>query len=234
MKNIIITEASHGIGYQTALAFAEMPDVRIAIVARNAFNLQSLAGECNLKKGKTIVQPFAYDLTQDSLEPLIERIIHFLGSVDILINNAGDLVNKPFSETDVRDFNRVMDINLKAPFFLIQQLLPWLNPGSHVVNISSMGGVQGSVKFPGLSLYSASKGAVAVLTECLAAELTSEGVSVNCLAFGSVQTDMLERAFPGYQAPVAAKDMGSYVARFAMEGHKFYNGKILPLSLSTP
>ncbi len=211
-----------------------MPDVRIAIVARNEFNLQSLAGACNLKKGKTIVQPFAYDLSQDSLEPLIERIIHFLGSVDVLINNAGDLVNKPFSETGVEDFNRVMNINLKAPFFLIQRMLPWLNPGSHVVNISSMGGVQGSVKFPGLSLYSTSKGALAVLTECLAAELTAESISVNCLAFGSVQTAMLERAFPDYKAPVTAEEMGRYVAGFAMEGHKFYNGKILPLSLSTP
>lgn len=234
MKNIIITGASHGIGYQTALAFAQMPDVRIAIVARNEFSLQSLAGECNLKTGKTIVQPFAYDLTLDNLEPLTERIIRFLGSVDILINNAGDLVNKPFSETGLTDFNQVMDINLKAPFFLIQQLLPWFNSGSHVVNISSMGGVQGSVKFPGLSLYSASKGGIAVLTECLAAELSGAGVSVNCLAFGSVQTDMLERAFPGYQAPVTAADMGNYVAHFAVEGHKFYNGKILPLSLSTP
>lgn len=234
MKNIVITGASSGIGYQTALAFAAMPDVRIAIVARNEFSLQALAGECNLKKGKTIVQPFAWDLSKPDLTPLTENIIRYLGSIDILINNAGDLVNKPFGETTAADFDRVMNINLKAPFFLIQQLLPWFNPGGHVVNISSMGGVQGSVKFPGLSLYSASKGAVSVLTECLAAELVEQRISVNCLAFGSVQTEMLERAFPGYEAPVTSANMGRYVAQFAMEGHHFYNGKILPLSLSTP
>ncbi|GAB1405881.1 SDR family oxidoreductase [Lentimicrobium sp.] len=234
MKNIVISGASNGIGYHTALALAQLPDVRIAIVSRNEFKLQALAGECNLKQGRTIVKPFAYDLSQENLAPLVEKIVSFLGSVDVLINNAGDLVNKAFAETSMDDFNHVMNINLKAPFFLTQHLLPWFKRGSHIVNISSMGGVQGSVKFPGLSLYSASKGSIAILTECLAAELAEAGISVNCLAFGSVQTEMLERAFPGYKASVSPSEMGSYVARFALEGHKFYNGKILPLSLSTP
>lgn len=97
-----------------------------------------------------------------------------------------------------------------------------------------MGGVMGSVKFDGLSLYAATKGAVSILTESLAAEFAQQGVAVNALAFGAVDTDMLRTAFPNYKAPVTATEMGSFVADFALKGHKFFNGKVLPVSSSTP
>ena len=70
------------------------------------------------------------------------------------------------------------------------------------MHISSMGGVQGSSKFPGLSLYSAAKGAVCVFTESLSTEWVQRGIAVNALALGAVQTEMLDEAFPGFQAPV--------------------------------
>jgi NAD(P)-dependent dehydrogenase (short-subunit alcohol dehydrogenase family) len=97
-----------------------------------------------------------------------------------------------------------------------------------------MGGIQGSAKFPGLSLYSAAKGAVAVLTEAMAEELKERGISVNCLAFGAVQTEMLARAFPGYQAPINPDQIANFVADFCINGQKYFNGKILPVSISTP
>jgi NAD(P)-dependent dehydrogenase (short-subunit alcohol dehydrogenase family) len=104
----------------------------------------------------------------------------------------------------------------------------------HIVNIGSMGGYQGSVKFPGLSAYSASKAALHTLTECLALELNDLEIKVNCLAIGSAQTEMLETAFPGYQSPVMAFEMGKYIADFAITGHRFYNGKVLPVASTTP
>ena len=97
-----------------------------------------------------------------------------------------------------------------------------------------MGGFQGSSKFPGLSAYSASKAALANLTECLAEELKEKNICANCLALGAVQTEMLETAFPGYVAPVKSREMASFIAYFATRGHQFYNGKILPVSVSTP
>ena len=103
-----------------------------------------------------------------------------------------------------------------------------------MVNISSMGGVQGSVKFPGLSAYSSSKGGLITLTELLAEEFKESGPAFNVIALGAVQTEMLEEAFPGYQAPISAGQMASYILEFALTGQKFYNGKVLPIASTTP
>jgi NAD(P)-dependent dehydrogenase (short-subunit alcohol dehydrogenase family) len=97
-----------------------------------------------------------------------------------------------------------------------------------------MGGVQGSAKFPGLAAYSSSKAALANLSELLAEELKEKNIRVNCLALGAAQTEMLETAFPGYKAPVTAAEMAQWVGWFAINGHRFFNGKVLPVALSTP
>jgi NAD(P)-dependent dehydrogenase (short-subunit alcohol dehydrogenase family) len=109
-----------------------------------------------------------------------------------------------------------------------------MQKGSHIVNISSMGGYQGTSKYPGLSYYSASKAALAILSECLAVEFRELGIKVNCLALGSVQTEMFSEAFPGHRASVSAEDMGEFIAEFALTGHKVFNGKILPVAISNP
>ena len=123
-----------------------------------------------------------------------------------------------------------------APVLLIQSLLDLLRKSreAHVVNISSMGGVQGSKKFPGLSAYSASKAALQVLTECLAEEFKEENIAFNSLALGAVQTDMLAETFPGYKAPLKASEMAEFIADFAINGRRFYRGKTVQVSLSTP
>ena len=105
---------------------------------------------------------------------------------------------------------------------------------SHVVTVSSMGGIQGSMKFPGLSAYSSSKGAVITLTELLAEEYKTTGPQFNVLALGAVQTEMLKEAFPDYEAPTTALEMANYIFDFALTGNKYYNGKVLQVSNSTP
>lgn len=156
------------------------------------------------------------------------------GSVDILINNAGQLLNKPFSQTTSEEFEAVYRVNVFGVANLTRAVLPFMPKSGHVVNMSSMGGVQGSVKFPGLSAYSSSKGALITLTELLAQEYQKTGPSFNVLALGAVQTEMLAEAFPGYQAPISATDMARYILGFALDGNKFYNGKLLQVSSSTP
>ncbi len=104
----------------------------------------------------------------------------------------------------------------------------------HVVNVTSMAGYQGSSKFNGLSYYSASKAALGSLTECLAEELKDESIKVNALAIGAVQTEMLEEAFPGFKAPLQPSQMAEFMKWFTLEGPVFFNGKVLPVSLSTP
>ena len=231
--NIIITGASKGIGFETVLRLNDNPQNRIFAIARNNPLLLQLK-----EKGKhpEKIKTFAFDLQDFSLykSKLIHEILMFIPQVDVLINNAGLLINKPFQGQSEQDVNFQIDINFKVPFLLTQMLLSYFNNGSHVLNISSMGGVQGSVKFPGLSVYSASKAALAVLTESIALELKDKGIKSNCLALGATQTEMLAAAFPGYEAPVSANEMGQYVANFATSGHKYFNGKILPVALSTP
>ena len=157
-----------------------------------------------------------------------------LGSIDILINNAGELVNKPFLETTLEDFSTVFQTNFLAPVQMIKYLFHLFSTNSHILNIGSMGGYQGSVKFPGLSAYSASKSALANLTESLAEEFKEHNIKVNCLALGSSQTEMFEKAFPNLKAGTLAFEMGQYVADFAVNGSKYYNGKILPVASTTP
>ncbi|MEA5110471.1 putative oxidoreductase [bioreactor metagenome] len=232
--NIVITGASSGVGRETAKILAGIPGNRLMVIARNGMKIQALSGECNIKRHETVVQPLQFDLATGDMESLAHQINRQLGKIDVLINNAGAMLNKPVGKLTVSEVDTVFSVNVKAPLLLIQALLPVMKPGSHIVNIGSMGGVQGSVKFPGLAAYSASKGALAVLTECLAEELKDKQIAVNCLAFGAVQTEMLAKAFPGYEAPVSAVKMAEFVADFAINGHRYFNGKILPVSLSTP
>jgi NAD(P)-dependent dehydrogenase (short-subunit alcohol dehydrogenase family) len=233
--NIIVTGASRGVGNALVREFAKDPGNHIVAIARDKPALTGLQKECLNELPEAHVYPIGYDLThgafQDRLLPEIESAI---GKADILINNAGLLVQKPFLNFTPGDLDRIFDVNFKSVVRLIQALLPFMSPGAHIVNIGSMGGVQGSVKFSGMSLYSASKGALAILTECLAEELQPAGISVNMLALGAVDTAMLQKAFPGYKAPVSPAEMATFIAFFARTGHHFMNGKIIPLSLSTP
>lgn len=155
-------------------------------------------------------------------------------SVDILINNAGKLLNKPFLETTVSDFEEIYKVNVFGVAELTRRVLPFMSSSGHVVTVSSMGGVQGSAKFPGLAAYSSSKAAVITLTELWAEEFKTTGPSFNVLALGAVQTEMLEEAFPGYKAPLTAEEMAEYIRYFALNGQKLYNGKLMQVSKSTP
>ena len=121
------------------------------------------------------------------------------------------LLNKPFSKTTFRDFAKVYETNVFGVSELSRIVVPFMPKDGHVVTISSMGGIQGSMKFPGLAAYSSSKGAVITLTELLAEEYKETGPSFNVLALGAVQTEMLEEAFPGYKAPTTPLEITAMV-----------------------
>ncbi len=227
--NIIITGTSQGIGFDLAKVLAQRKEVKIIAVSRNIAPLESLKTFENLK-------PLALDITNaDQYGHLLSLIDDFFDKkVNILINNAGSLINKPMEQLAEADFQNLFDVNVKAPFFLIQNLLSRFVAPSHIVNITSMAGYQGSSKFPGLSLYGASKGALATLTESLAEELKPNNISVNALALGAVDTEMLKKAFPGYKAPVNSSQIAAFIAGFALSAHHIMNGKIIPVSMSTP
>jgi NAD(P)-dependent dehydrogenase (short-subunit alcohol dehydrogenase family) len=225
MKNIIITGTSRGIGNELAFKFANDGHQVLAISRKVPSNLAAHEN----------VSCLSVDLS--NAEEL-KQIAHFLETswkqVDVVIHNAGAILLKPFAKTSVEEFRKIYEVNVFGVVSLTQIALLYLKKGSHVVTISSMGGIQGSMKFSGLSAYSSSKGAVITLAELLSEEYKEQGISFNVLALGSVQTEMLEEAFPGYQAPLSAAQMADYIMDFSLKGNQFFNGKVLQVSSSTP
>lgn len=233
--NIIITGASSGVGFEAVIELILSGNHKVIALARSQDKLERLLEIANGLNPDCQLYALTFDIVHDDYEGLLEFIeANFDNRVDILINNAGVLINKPFAELQETDFVEMLQSNFIGHVRIIQALLPLVQGGGHIVNIGSMGGYQGSAKFPGLAAYSASKAALHTLTECLAQELAGQDIKVNCLALGSAQTEMLEKAFPGYESPVLAFEMGKYVADFALTGHRFFNGKVLPVAVSTP
>lgn len=226
MAKVIITGSSRGIGFELVRQFAEEGHQVLAL-SRNDLAVKGLK--------LSEVTSFPFDLAKAAdYTKLREFLDKEWQSLDILVNNAGSLINKPFLETTDEDFRQVYEVNVIGVAALTRTVLPRMRSNGHVVNIGSMGGIQGSVKFPGLAAYSSSKAAVITLTELLAEEYKETGPSFNALALGAVQTEMLEEAFPGYRAPVSAAEMAAYIKEFALTGQRFYNGKVLQISSSTP
>jgi len=225
-KNIIITGTSRGIGYELVALFTNAGHNVLAL-SRNEVPVSGM--------GVSNCHCFPCDITDPKdIKKVPAFIKEHWKHVDVLINNSGYLVSKPFGKLKLDDFKQSYNVNVFGTVSMTQAVLPFMNKEGHVVNISSMGGVQGSVKFPGLAAYSSSKGAMITLTEVLAEEYKETGPSFNALALGAVQTEMLEEAFPGFKAPLSAKEMATYIMDFSLKAHKYYNGKILEVSSSTP
>jgi len=228
-NHYLVTGASRGIGFELVKSLAEKGHL-ITVVARTQSKLNSLRG-----LHPELIQPLAVDITtEQGRNEINEHFTQKSLTIDGIVHNAGLLINKPFMELSEKDWVNQLDVNLLAPVFLTKMLLPFMNSAAHVLNIGSMGGFQGSSKFPGLTGYSVAKGALSVFTECLAVELNDINISCNCLCLGAVQTEMLESAFPGMEAPVQPGEMGEYICNFLINGHTFFNGKILPVSLADP
>jgi short-subunit dehydrogenase len=230
---IVVTGASRGIGFELVKQFSAAADNTVFAVSRNLSKLEQLKKECI--NDNVIIIPCDLSIPAE-VEMLIATLKQKTQTIDALVNNAGTLVNKPFSEITSADLEYVYNVNVFSVVRMIQGVLPIMNEKekSHIVNISSVGGFQGSAKFAGLSAYSSSKAALVCLTECLAEEFKDRNIAFNCLALGAVQTEMLEEAFPGYKAPVSATEMAVYVSDFVLNAHRVMNGRIIPVSLSTP
>lgn len=225
MKNIIITGTSRGIGYEMALQFANAGHQVLAISRKTS---QVLMEHEN-------ITCLPIDISDENqLQQVLVFVSKTWKKVDVLIHNAGSLLHKNFTEISSQEFQNIYKVNVFAVAELTKICIPFMEKGSHVVTISSMGGIQGSLKFAGLSAYSSSKGAVITLSELLAEEYKESEIAFNVLALGAVNTEMLQEAFPGYEAPLSAKEMADYIFNFSLTGNKYYNGKVLQVSASTP
>jgi short-subunit dehydrogenase len=226
-KHIFVIGASRGIGAELVRAYAQNPDHQVYAFARNIERMEATFHQEN-------VHCFSLDLSENVHEQFA-LIMGQLPQIDVLIENAGFLVNKPFPELTHADISTSYQINVIGVMESIQCLLPKMNPaGTHIVNISSMGGFQGSMKFAGLAAYSTSKAALCSFTELFAEEYKETNIKMNCLCLGAVQTEMLEQAFPGYQAPLNPTQMAEFITDFSLNAQRYLNGKIIPVSLTNP
>ena len=224
-KNVIITGTSSGIGFELVKLFSEK-NHNVLAISRNNNALRTL----NLQG----VMPIDLDLTESEDYNSLDKYLSSFKNIDILINNAGYLVNKPFEETTLKDFQDVYSTNVFSVAMLTKKIIGFMSESSNVVNISSIGGVQGSMKFAGLSAYSSSKAALNILTEMLAEEYKDRKIHFNSLALGSVETKMLKKAFPDFKASTSAIEMANYIYQFSVDGYMFLNGKIVSVSSTTP
>lgn len=228
LKRIIVVGASRGIGAELVKILGQNADYEVLAMSRD------LAKMKELYQGIKNVHCFSFNLSSNVHEQLHEILKNY-SQIDILINNAGWLVNKPFTLLTHDDIQNSYQINTIGVMETVQSVIPrMMENGGHIVNISSMGGVQGTVKFAGLAAYSTSKAALCSFTELFAEEYKDSKIKMNCLALGAAQTEMLNEAFPGYTAPISARKMANYIADFALTGDQWFSGKILPVSLSTP
>ncbi len=234
--NILITGANKGIGKEVVIRFAENPEHNIVAIARDYSQLEELKSYCG-NKFKNSIHIYKVDFLSDTFQDDIALIHSELNiAFDVIINNAGMLINKPFKECSIKEVTDTYKVNVFAPIEIIKQFTSTFakEHKCHIINIGSMGGFQGSAKFPGLSIYSSSKSALANLTECLAEEFKESAITINCLALGSVQTEMLNNAFPGYKAQLTPLQMAEYIVQFSLQNPVYINGKIIPVSNSTP
>ena len=223
-KTLIVTGTSRGIGNSI-----------VHLAVKQGYKVYALSRKIKSLPKTGLVHPLKVNLCDEKdLDGFAALLKSENVKIDVLINNAGAFLNRPFLETSKEDFEKIYKVNVFGLTSITRKILPFITSDGHVLNISSMGGVDGSSKFPGLAAYSSSKGAVNILTELLSEEFKNKGPAFNALALGAVQTEMLEEAFPGLKAPLNADEMASYILNFAITGHRFFNGKILPVSLSTP
>lgn len=230
--NIIISGGTRGIGREIAVCMARDKSNHILVTGRDKKSLKELVA--GSEYGNICVFPLDLEQFVSHEKSFLETITSGFKPVDILINNAGFLAVDDFMNSASSDARKMMEINFFGPASLIKAVQPLMKRGSHIVNISSMGGYQGSSKYRGLSYYSASKAALSCLSECLAGEFHESGIIVNCLALGSVQTKMFEDAFPGLKAPVSPHEIAEFISWFAVNGCKFLNGKVIPVAMNNP
>jgi len=237
-QTVVITGAGGGLGLEILRLVLGKSDVKLVFtystkpeeyfLGEDIFRQSILSGKLHHRQ-MDFSQPF--NTIEDFVPPQLK---HSRPTPMIIINNAGLLqLNKP-GEIDIDSARLMFEVNFWAAVKLTYALIPYIQSGSHIVNIGSMGGVQGSSKFPGLSFYSASKGALAIWSESLASELAGSRIAVNCLALGSVETKMLQQAFPGYIASNTAAEMAEFIVHFAFQAHQIISGKTLPVARTTP
>jgi NAD(P)-dependent dehydrogenase (short-subunit alcohol dehydrogenase family) len=214
-KVAIITGASRGIGRATAAHFAAL-GAAVTLAARDTAALEANARAIEAAGGRALAQPS--DVSDErSVEQLFARTVAAFGRVDIVVNAAGAIANVPFAQMEAATWDRVIGVNLRGTFLCCRAAFRQMMPqgGGVIINLSSLSGVKGVEKFPGLSAYNSSKFGVAGLTEILAVEGRPHGIRMLAVSPGAVDTEMLREAAPHLKAGMTPEEMARILAWLA-------------------
>src|SRR5918999_1830262 len=198
-KRTIITGAGAGIGRAIAIRLSA-EGARVALADLDEQAVEKVAGET---EGKTLVRPT--DVSRaDEVEALVRSVVEEWGGLDVMVNNAGIGVAGTTPETDEDDWDRLMAVNLKGTFLGMKYAIPAMRDsgGGSIINISSVAALVG---IPDRAAYSATKGGILALTRAAAIDHVSEGIRVNCIAPGTVDTPWIGRITAGYDDPEEAR-----------------------------
>jgi NAD(P)-dependent dehydrogenase (short-subunit alcohol dehydrogenase family) len=208
-KLSIVTGGGRGLGYGIALALAGAGS-DLVLAARSKHELERISQKI-ITDTKRKVFPLSLDLTKKGeIERLVKAVLDEFGRIDVLVNNAGTNVRKPFLEITQQDFDDVVQVNLRAVFFLTQAVVNEMmkQKMGKIINIASLAS---QIGLRNVSAYAASKGGIASLTKSLALELAPYNINVNAIAPGYYQTKMTEALFrdeEGYRWVLSRIPMG--------------------------
>jgi NAD(P)-dependent dehydrogenase (short-subunit alcohol dehydrogenase family) len=227
-KVTIVTGAGSGIGRASALRFARA-GARVVLFGRTPEKLAATAAAIGEEGGEALAVPGDVGREED-VQTLFTRTLEAYGRVDILLNCAGVVAVKPFVEMDAATWDRVLSTNLRGTFLCCQHAFRAMaTDGGVILNISSLSGVKGVEKFPGLSAYNVSKAGIASLTEILAVEGKPLHIRVAAVSPGAVDTDMLRQAAPHLHAGMTPEEMAEILLFMADDSGRVLSGTNLEI-----
>ncbi len=225
----IITGAGRGVGRATALLFARA-GARVVLFSRTRAQLEEVATSIVQDGGEalTVVGDVA---REEDVLALFEQVRERYGRLDILVNCAGIVAVRPFIEMDTATWDQVINVNLRGTFLCCREAFRLMSVQKQgvIINISSLSGVKGVEKFPGLSAYNVSKSAVAGLTEILAVEGKPHNIRVCVVSPGAVETEMLHEAAPHLKAGMTAEEMAEILLFLADDSGRMFSGSNIEL-----
>lgn len=226
--NCIVTGASSGIGYQLVLSLCKNGANKIMAIARREENLKQLQQEC-WDAYQQQIEIWPIDITKINESLWQEKLNHWK-TIHVLINNAAVLINKSVFEIETQEWHRLFDTNFFSVINLVKYSLPFMNePYKTIVNIGSIGAVERIQKFPQIGGYTCTKAALHILTEIMAAELHSKGITCNALCLGATDTPMLHSFIKTLKNVNLPEDVADFIADFALRRGVICNGQILPI-----
>ena len=220
----IITGAGRGIGRATARCFAR-EGAQVVLFSRTHAALDETAAEIEGERNRAL--SIVGDVSrEEDVHVLFRRVMDTYGRVDILINCAGIVAVRPFVDMDVATWDHVLGVNLRGTFLCCLEAFRIMaaQQSGVIINLSSLSGVKGVEKFPGLSAYNVSKAGVAGLTEILAVEGKPYNIRVCAVSPGAVDTEMLRQAAPHLKAGMTPDDMAEILLFLAADSGRMLNG----------